>query len=177
MPKLSAGLVLFRWSGSTLEVFLVHPGGPFWQKKDWGAWSIPKGEYEEGQDPLEVAYREFEEETGMRAETRNPIPLDDIKQPSGKIISAWAIEQDCSSKSIRSNSFSMEWPPRSGKIQEFPEIDRAEWFVIDEGRQRLTKGQVGFLDRLAGKLNYSLNPDYEHGNTKAASGGQGFLFG
>lgn len=142
---------MFRRCGADLQVFLVHPGGPFWKKKDQGAWSIPKGEYEQGEDPLAAAKREFEEETGIRPEGKF-IALDQLKQPSAKIVAAWAFEGDCSPNAIRSNSFSLEWPPKSGRTQEFPEVDRADWFPLEEARKRLVKGQVGFLDRLIASL-------------------------
>jgi predicted NUDIX family NTP pyrophosphohydrolase len=147
MAKLSAGLLMFRRCDAETQVFLVHPGGPFWKKKDHGAWSIPKGEYEKGEDPLDAAKREFEEETGIKPEGEF-IALDQVKQPSGKIIAAWAFEGDCSPKELRSNTFSMEWPPKSGHNQEFPEVDRADWFTLDDARKRIVKGQIGFLDRL-----------------------------
>ncbi len=147
MAKLTAGLLMFRRSGADLQVFLVHPGGPFWKKKDLGAWSIPKGEYEKGEDPLDAANREFEEETGIKPEGEF-IALDQMKQPSGKVITAWAFEGDCSPKALRSNTFSMEWPPKSGRKQEFPEVDRADWFTLDDARKRIVKGQIGFLDQL-----------------------------
>ena len=150
MPKQSAGLLLFRGRKPTLEVFLVHPGGPIWQGKDLGAWSIPKGEFTpEAEDPLSAARREFEEETGFAAEGRF-IPLKPVKQPSGKIVHAWAIEYDCDPTKLRSNSFSMEWPPHSGEQQSFPEVDRAAWFRVDAARKKILKGQVGFLDELEG---------------------------
>ena len=147
MPKRSAGLLMFRRLDSEIQVFLVHPGGPFWKKKDKGAWSIPKGEYQEGENPLDAAKREFDEETGMKAQGEF-IELGQIKQPGGKIIAAWAFKGDCSPNAIRSNSFSMEWPPKSGHKQDFPEVDRADWFALHEARKRILKGQVGFLDRL-----------------------------
>src|SRR5687767_12795235 len=127
MPKLSAGLLMFRRRQGVIEVFLVHPGGPFWAKKDLGAWTLPKGEYTESEDPLDAAKREFEEETGIQPNGEF-IPLGQIRQTGGKIASAWAFEGDCDPSKIRSNLFSMEWPPRSGRMQEFPEIDRGEWF-------------------------------------------------
>jgi predicted NUDIX family NTP pyrophosphohydrolase len=147
MAKLSAGLLMFRRCDAEMQVFLVHPGGPFWKEKDHGAWSIPKGEYEKGEDPLDAAKREFEEETGIKPEGEF-IALDQVEQPSGKIIAAWAFEGDCSPKALRSNSFSMEWPPKSGHKQEFPEVDRADWFTLDDARKRIVKGQIGFLDQL-----------------------------
>ena len=147
MPKTSAGLLLYRRRGEALEVFLVHPGGPFWAKKDLGAWSLPKGELAEGEDPLAAAIREFTEETGfpIDGEFRALTPL---RQPSGKTILAWAVEGDCDPAELRSNMFSMEWPPKSGKTQEFPEVDRASWFPIDEARKRIIAGQAPFLDEL-----------------------------
>jgi predicted NUDIX family NTP pyrophosphohydrolase len=147
--KLSAGVVMYRRFGEVLQVLLVHPGGPYWAKKDLGSWSIPKGEYVDGEDPLAVAQREFEEETGFRA-TGRFLPLAPLRQPSGKVISAWACEGDCDASAIRSNTFSMEWPPRSGKVETFPEVDRAEWFSLEDARDRMIKGQRGFLDQLAG---------------------------
>lgn len=118
-----------------------------WAKKDSGAWSIPKGEYSESEDPLEAALREFAEETGIEP-TGAPIPLTDLKQPGGKIVSAWAVEGDCNASEIRSNMFSMEWPPKSGKTGEFPEIDRGEWFPAEVARSKILRGQRGFLDEL-----------------------------
>ena len=147
MPKKSAGLLMFRRREGLLEVFLVHPGGPFWARKDEGAWSIPKGEYEPGEDPLEAARREFQEETGFQA-AGEFLPLTPRKQPSGKIVSAWALEGDGDASAIRSNTFSMEWPPRSGKQQEFPEVDRAGWFPIPAAKAKILKGQIPFLDEL-----------------------------
>lgn len=142
---------MFRRRDSNLQVFLVHPGGPFWKKKDAGAWSIPKGEYEDGEAPLEAAKREFEEETGIKAEG-DFITLGHARQSSGKIISAWAFEGDCSLTEVRSNTFSMEWPPKSGQVKEFPEVDRADWFDLNEARGRILKGQVEFLERLMAHL-------------------------
>jgi predicted NUDIX family NTP pyrophosphohydrolase len=148
MPKLSAGLLLWR-NESELEVLLVHPGGPFWAKKDDGAWSLPKGEYEPSEDPLEVARREFEEEIGQAPpEEGEPEWLGELRQPSGKVVSAWAMEGDLDVSEVRSNTFEMEWPPRSGRTQEFPEVDRAGWFGLEEARRRILTGQLGFLDRL-----------------------------
>lgn len=139
---------MFRRCGSGLEVLLVHPGGPFWQKKDLGAWSIPKGECAEGEDAFAAAKREFEEETGLKPEGEF-ISLDELKQPSGKVVKVWAFEGDCLPAEIRSDVFEMEWPPKSGKTREFPEIDRADWFSLADSRSRILKGQIGFLDRLA----------------------------
>jgi predicted NUDIX family NTP pyrophosphohydrolase len=145
--KLSAGILLFRKRGPTLQLFLVHPGGPFWRNKDAGAWSIPKGEYEDGEDPLDAAKREFLEETGIDAHGEF-LPLGEIKQPSGKVITTWALEGDCEPSAVRSNIFSMEWPPKSGRQQEFPEVDRADWFTVNEAKTRIAKGQIGFIDRV-----------------------------
>ncbi len=145
MGKKSAGLVMFRYQDLKLEVFLVHPGGPFWAKKDEGAWSIPKGEYTDQEDSLTAARREFKEETGCE-EAGDFIPLSPIKQPSGKIISAWAFEGDCRADAIKSNTFTMEWPPRSGRQAEFPEVDRAAWFSIEQAKKKILKGQVGFIE-------------------------------
>jgi predicted NUDIX family NTP pyrophosphohydrolase len=145
--KLSAGILMFRKRESTLQLFLVHPGGPFWRNKDAGAWSIPKGEYEEGEDPLDAAKREFLEETGIEADGEF-LPLGEIKQPSGKVITAWALEGDCEPSAVRSNMFSMEWPPKSGRQQEFPEVDRADWFTANEAKEQIVKGQTGLIDRV-----------------------------
>jgi predicted NUDIX family NTP pyrophosphohydrolase len=128
-------------------VLLAHPGGPFWRKKDLGAWTLPKGEIDEGEDPLDAAKREFTEETGFVPDGTF-VALAPVRQPSGKTVFAWAVEGDCDTGGIRSNSFSMEWPPRSGQFAEFPEIDRAEWFPIAEARQKILKGQAAFLDQL-----------------------------
>ncbi|MCW5797380.1 MAG: NUDIX domain-containing protein [Nitrospira sp.] len=148
MPKkLSAGIVLYRRSGRELEVFLVHPGGPFWARKDAGAWSIPKGEYTEGEDPEAAARREFTEETGC--ELTGPLhPLTSLKQPSGKVISAWAMEGDFDPALLKSNTFPLEWPPRSGKIQHFPEVDRGAWFDLPTAREKILAGQRPFLEEL-----------------------------
>jgi predicted NUDIX family NTP pyrophosphohydrolase len=148
MPKKSAGLVMYRRRRGVVEVLLVHPGGPFWQKKDAGSWSIPKGEYMPGEDPLEVAKREFQEEISLKA-SGEFIPLTPRKQPSGKIISAWAFEGDCDASAIKSNTFLIEWPPRSGRQQEFPEVDRAGWFSISAAKEKIVKGQSGFVDEVA----------------------------
>ena len=147
MPKKSAGLLMYRRRRGVLEVFLVHPGGPFWQKKDAGSWSIPKGEYLPGEDPLEAAKREFQEETSVQASGKF-VPLTPRKQPSGKLISAWAFEGDCDASAIKSNTFLMEWPPRSGRQQEFPEVDRAGWFSVPVAKEKIIKGQSGFFEEL-----------------------------
>ncbi len=146
--KTSAGLLMFRRCGPKLEVLLAHPGGPFWKNKDLGSWSIPKGEYSADENALAAAKREFKEETGFKPDGEF-LPLNQIKQPSGKVITAWAFEGDCSPAEIHSNVFSMEWPPKSGKTREFPEVDRADWFSLEEAKVHILKGQAGFLDRLA----------------------------
>ena len=147
MAKTSAGLLMHRLRDLKLEVFLVHPGGPFWAKKDLGAWSIPKGEFEPGEDPLAAAMREFQEETGCVA-TGRFTPLTPVKQASGKIVTAWAVEGDCDPATIKSNTFSIEWPPHSGRQQEFPEVDRAAWFAIEEAKEKILKGQLPLIDEL-----------------------------
>jgi predicted NUDIX family NTP pyrophosphohydrolase len=147
MAKKSAGILMFRRRYGILEVFLVHPGGPFWAKKDAGAWSVPKGEYGDEEDPLEAARREFREETGCEP-SGDFIPLTPRKQASGKMVTAWAMEGDCDASAIRSNSFTLEWPPKSGKHREFPEVDRAGWFSIAAAKVKILQGQAGFLDEL-----------------------------
>lgn len=126
---------------------MVHPGGPYWAKKDLGAWSIPKGEYTSYEDPLEAARREVHEETGLRA--GGPfIPLTPVAQPGGKTVKAWACEGDCDPSTLKSNTFTLEWPPRSGREQEFPEVDRAEWFPVDRAKQKILQGQVPLIEEL-----------------------------
>ena len=144
----SAGIVLYRVADGGPEVLLVHPGGPFWVKKDLGAWSIPKGEYEPGEDPQACALREFQEETGTALEAQGLVDLGAVVQKAGKEVTAWAARGDLDPAGVRSNSFTMEWPPRSGRQQEFPEIDRAEWFALDEARAKLVPAQAELLDRL-----------------------------
>jgi predicted NUDIX family NTP pyrophosphohydrolase len=148
MPKRSAGVLLFRRQGSDFEVLLAHPGGPLWKNKDDGAWSVPKGEYGQDQDPLDAAKRELMEETGVIAEGEF-IPLGEIRQSGGKLVKAWAVEGDFEAASMRSNTFSMPWPPGSTTLKEFPEIDRAEWFSLEIARRKILKGQAEFLDRLS----------------------------
>ena len=140
--------MLYRAGDGGPEVLLVHPGGPFWAKKDLGAWSIPKGEYEPGEDPQACALREFEEETGTRLDAPELVELGAVVQKAGKEVTAWAARGDLDPADVRSNSFTMEWPPRSGRQQEFPEIDRAEWFALDEARAKLVPAQAELLDRL-----------------------------
>lgn len=150
MPKLSAGLLLYRWVQGTLEVLLVHPGGPYWAKRDDGAWSLPKGEYGSDEDPLGVAVREFREELGVDPPSDgSPASLGELRQPSGKRVSAWALTGDLDIGTVRSNTFTMEWPPGSGRTREFPEVDRAGWFGVEAARRKLLPGQLGFLDRLS----------------------------
>ena len=148
MAKRSAGILMYRRHDGELQVFLAHPGGPFWAKKDAGAWTIPKGEIDEGEDPLAAAKRELAEETGLRPEGEF-IALAPIRQKGGKVVLAWAVEGDCDARAIVSNVFSMEWPPKSGRMAEFPEIDRAQWFSIDEARKRINAGQLPFLEELS----------------------------
>jgi len=148
MPKRSAGLLMYRRSGGQLEVLLVHPGGPFWMKKDLGAWTIPKGEYGPGEEPLAAAIREFQEETGLVASGPFRL-LTPVRQSGGKIVDAWAFEGDCDPGALKSNSFPLEWPRGSGRMQEFPEVDRAGWFRIEEARRKILRGQASLLDELA----------------------------
>jgi predicted NUDIX family NTP pyrophosphohydrolase len=150
MPKLSAGLLMYRRRKHGLEVFLVHPGGPFWAKKDAGAWSIPKGEYAEDEPPLEAAKREFQEETGFTPEG-DFIELGQVRQSGGKLVSGWAVEGDCDPEKLVSNLCLIDWPPRSGRQMEIPEVDRGEWFAVDAAREKILKGQVPFLDLLIRK--------------------------
>jgi predicted NUDIX family NTP pyrophosphohydrolase len=147
MAKESAGIVLYRYRDSKLEIFLVHPGGPFWKNKDSGAWSIPKGEFDAREDPLQAARREFHEETGCSVDG-SFIDLGPVRQAGGKIVHAWAVEGDCEAESISSNSFTIEWPPRSRQRKEFPEVDRAGWFSLQLAREKILKGQLMLLDKL-----------------------------
>jgi predicted NUDIX family NTP pyrophosphohydrolase len=144
--KISAGLLLYR-RRSELEVFLVHPGGPFWAKKDAGAWSIPKGEIGAGEEPLQAARREFTEESGFPIDGEFRA-LEPLKQSGGKSVHAWAVEADCDPSELRSNLFSLEWPPKSGQTREFPEVDRGGWFTMPEAREKILAGQIGFIDQL-----------------------------
>jgi predicted NUDIX family NTP pyrophosphohydrolase len=152
VAKLSAGIVLYRERTGAPEVLLVHPGGPFWEKKDLGAWSIPKGEYEEGEDPRACALREFEEELGVPPPTHAPSDLGTTRQAGGKLIRAWAAEGDLDPARVRSNTFTLEWPPSSAVMREFPEVDRAQWFGLAEARRRINPAQVVFLERLSNRL-------------------------
>jgi predicted NUDIX family NTP pyrophosphohydrolase len=157
MPKESAGLLLYRVKDGALEVFLVHPGGPFWNKKDEGAWSIPKGEPNPGEEPLATAIREFAEETGTRLRGAFGA-LPPVRQAGGKLVRAWAIEGDLDPASLISNKFEMEWPPRSGKRARFPEVDRGAWFALDDARSHINKGQATLLDALAALLKTASQP-------------------
>src|SRR3954452_3728421 len=148
MPERSAGIVLFRRGEDRLEVLLVHPGGPFFARRDAGAWSIPKGRYEDDEEPLACARREFAEELGSPCPDGPVLELGEIRQRNGKRVSAWAVEGDLDADAITSNSFAIEWPPRSGRQQEFPEVDRAAWFSIDAAREKLLAAQTPLLDRL-----------------------------
>ncbi|HZP03391.1 MAG TPA: NUDIX domain-containing protein [Terracidiphilus sp.] len=152
MPKRSAGLLVYRHREDTPEVFLVHPGGPFWAKKDLGAWTIPKGEYLDDEEPLQAARREFEEETGFRVDG-DFIELGTITQASGKIVSAWACEGDFDPAQLTSNTCEIEWPPRSGRQITIPEVDRGAWFSVSEAEQRILNAQQPILARLLQQLN------------------------
>ena len=152
MAKRSAGILLYRIAGAAPEVLLVHPGGPYWARKDAGAWSIPKGEYEDGEDPQACALREFEEELGVELPPGQLAELGSVKQKGGKVVTAWATEGDLDAGAVSSNTFTMEWPPRSGRTEEFPEIDRAGWFEIGTAREKLVAAQTEFLDRLLERL-------------------------
>ena len=151
MTKRSAGILMYRSSGSDLRLLLVHPGGPFWASKDVGAWSIPKGEYEPEEEPLICAIREFKEELGTAPQAggaRAFLELGELVQPCGKVITAWAVEGDVETDKLRSNLFEMEWPPKSGRVQSFPEVDLADWFSVAEARKKIHPGQAPFIDRL-----------------------------
>lgn len=147
MAKKSAGLLLFRRTSGSLEVLLVHPGGPFWARRDLGAWTIPKGEHPETEEPLAAARREFQEETGQEA-SGEFLPLGSIRQKSGKHVTAWALERDFDPESLCSNTVFVEWPPRSGRKLEVPEVDRAQWFSPEEAYERILEAQRPLLDAL-----------------------------
>jgi predicted NUDIX family NTP pyrophosphohydrolase len=153
VAKTSAGILLHRGEGEALEVLLVHPGGPFWAKKDEGAWSIPKGELEQGEESRACALRELEEEIGssLGLTPERLIELGEVRQKSGKIVHGWAAEGDFDPATLRSNTFTMEWPPRSGQEREFPEVDRAEWLAPEQARLKINPAQAAFLDRLLGR--------------------------
>jgi predicted NUDIX family NTP pyrophosphohydrolase len=148
VPKLSAGVLLYRIRGEVVEALLAHPGGPFWARKDEGAWSIPKGEYTDGEDPWAAAQREFSEELGLPVPDGPRLDLGALKQPGGKVVTAFAIRGDLDVGNARSNTFELEWPKGSGNVREFPEIDRVEWFPLTQARTKLLKGQRSYLDTL-----------------------------
>jgi predicted NUDIX family NTP pyrophosphohydrolase len=162
MAKRSAGILLYRMAPGGPEVLLVHPGGPFWARKDEGAWSIPKGEVEEAEDPRMSALREFEEELGVAVPGDEMIELGSVTQAGGKVVVAWAVEGDLDPAALRSNRFTIEWPPRSGQMREFPEVDRAEWFSVQRAREKINPAQREFIDRLVAKLR--LTPTGRVGN-------------
>ena len=144
----SAGILLYRRAANDLEVLLVHPGGPLWTRRDVGAWSIPKGEYLDGEDPLDAARREFEEELGSAPPSGEAADLGEVRQKSGKRVRGWALAGDLDAARITSNTFRLEWPPRSGELIEIPEVDRAAWFGLDAAREKINPAQVQLLDRL-----------------------------
>jgi predicted NUDIX family NTP pyrophosphohydrolase len=148
MPKLSAGVLLYRACDGVVEVLIAHPGGPFWARKDDGVWSLPKGEYTEGEDPWAAAQREFSEELGLPVPDGLHIDFGPLKQPSGKVVTAFAVQGDLDVTNARSNTFELEWPKGSGRLREFPEVDRVAWFPVAQARAKLLKGQRAFLDRL-----------------------------
>jgi len=159
MAKQSAGILLYRQRpGRPVEVLLAHPGGPYWARKDKAAWSLPKGEFEDGEEPLSAAKREFSEETGMKLGEADFTELGTVKMSSGKVIYAWALEGDFDVTKLASNTFSMEWPPKSGQQEKFPEVDRAAWFTLPEAAMRLHPSQVAFLERMAEKLGFQFKP-------------------
>lgn len=165
--KHSAGLLLFREVSGKLEILLVHPGGPLWATKDEGAWSIPKGEFEDGEDPLAAAKREFEEETGVAAPVGALIALQPVRQPGGKIVHAWALSGEFDVSVLKSNMFSMEWPPKSARQREFPEIDRAAWFSVKMAKRKIVKGQLPLVAQLEGRLGRGL-PEYADARNPAS---------
>ena len=148
MPRQSAGLLVYRERAGELQFFLVHPGGPLWQNKDAGIWSIPKGEFSADEEPLEAAKREFWEETGMTVEGEF-LSLGSVKQRGGKIVHGWAVRGDFDAAQVRSNTFDLEWPPRSGRLVAFPEVDRGAWFSMSEAKEKIKEAQIAFLDEVA----------------------------
>jgi predicted NUDIX family NTP pyrophosphohydrolase len=152
MPRRSAGILLYRLDPGPLEVLLVHPGGPYFARKDLGSWGLPKGEYEPDEEPRACAIREFEEELGQAPPTGRMIELGEIRQKNGKIVTAWGLRGDLDATAIHSNSFALEWPPGTGRMQEFPEIDRAAWLTLDEAARKIIGTQQPLLDRLAAAL-------------------------
>lgn len=167
MPKNTAGLIVYRRTGAAPEFLLVHPGGPFWARKDLGAWSIPKGEFDPDEDGLAAARREFAEETGLALKSAGAYrKLAPAKQPGGKTVHAWAVEADCDAAAARSNLFKMEWPPRSGRMQQFPECDRAEWFPWREAMEKILKGQQPILEQVLDLLGIEHTDDRRPRNRK-----------
>jgi predicted NUDIX family NTP pyrophosphohydrolase len=154
MRMFSAGILLFRFRNEKLEVMLVHPGGPFWEKKDYGVWSIPKGLPEGHENPLDTAKREFKEETGFAVDGEF-IDLGELNQSSIKTVHVWALEKDLDVKTVVSNTFTLEWPKNSGKVQEYPEVDKAGWFDIEHAKKKILKGQIGFIDKLIKIIHYT----------------------
>lgn len=154
MPKKSAGLLLYRQASDNLgiQILLVHPGGPFWRNRDEGAWTIPKGEFDDFEEPLEAAKREFTEELGSEPPAENYLELKPIKQKNGKTVYCWAVEGDFDAAPIKSNTFSLEWPPKSGRTAEFPEVDRAEWFAVEVAKRKIVSGQDNLIDELVSRL-------------------------
>ncbi|MDJ0651344.1 MAG: NUDIX domain-containing protein [Xenococcaceae cyanobacterium MO_188.B19] len=152
----SAGILVYRYKNSDLQVLLVHPGGPFWSRKDLGSWSIPKGIFDESENPLDAAKREFMEETGFAVEGEF-IELGELRQPSKKIIHAWSIEDNFDISQLKSNTFKLEWPRKSGNILEYPEVDKGEWFSLDIAQKKIFKGQREFLARLVKRVQFSRN--------------------
>lgn len=153
MSVRSGGIILYRFNEGRLQLMLVHPGGPFWKNKDEGVWSIPKGIYEESENPLDAAKREFREETGYMVDGEF-IDLGEIKQPSHKIVHVWAMEKDIDTTNIVSSTFNLEWPRNSGQIKEYPEVDRGQWFEVPEAKKKILRGQQDFIDKLMEKLHY-----------------------
>jgi predicted NUDIX family NTP pyrophosphohydrolase len=148
LPKLSAGVLVYRTRDRVVEVLIAHPGGPFWARKDDGAWSIPKGEYADGDDPWSAAQREFGEELGLPVPAGPRVDFGPLKQPSGKVVTAFAVRGDLDVTDARSNTFELEWPKGSGRMREFAEVDRVAWFPVAQARTKLLKGQRAFLDQL-----------------------------
>jgi predicted NUDIX family NTP pyrophosphohydrolase len=167
----SAGILLHRRRAGVLEVLLVHPGGPYWAKRDAGVWSIPKGEYAADEEPLAAARREFEEELGSAPPPGEPTDLGQIRQKSGKWVRAWALGGDLDTSGVHSNLFTLEWPPRSGRQQEFPEVDRAQWFALIEARTKINPAQEGLLDRL--EESFGLVPEGGRGSGPEAIAAEG----
>lgn len=164
MARRSAGILLYRLTKGTLQVLLVHPGGPFWANKDEGSWSIPKGEHDPDDDPFECAVREFAEETGASVDLGQSdrfIDLGTVRHKSGKIVAAWGAEGEIDPSCVRSNTFSMEWPPRSGRIAEYPEVDRAEWFDLPTARMKINPAQGEFIDRLVQDVGVGEAPQHD----------------